>query len=774
MAEDTDNKEMLIYQGTVVSANLTEQTYVVTSAKGGELEDCICALGPFAGMLGIKSTFRPSIGSRVLVWKGQSNFIISCFPGDLPDAASHAGRSITNCGTRDLSLEADQPSTDSIPMHNAPQDLFDGEYEMGFLQGGFIRFLMMMTSLGGNERAQIQFHVLRDLVRLISGNFEHFSAFGDEVIMDDGQVSIEVNGTPVPYERLGLENEGDPLDMPADDFDGEAFNPLRTGRWRYTKMLGFLGGQLNEWFTHPMEAAGEMVNTAFRSGLHRNHVGPEGEVLIQSVTEIALERVVRIPVPIRLKHHEDPEGVLREQFKDLDTSFLKTWPQKKGQAGHHSLFLLRDYARWLAQYHSLARIHQLAAKAGEFHVPSEFDTPEPEIGKHDEDVRKANADNTYWKDTYATIRIGREGSILLLDGYHNSYHSGPHGINIDTPRHLRLTVGGDMSAIVGGNFLMRARRNIEMVAEKGGFMAIARGFWKAVSTKGAMLLCSESDPGNKAGPDGDIPAPEYDDNNYGLVITSPKAGVHIEAGKGMKLSQTDADSSFEIDNVGQSRIELVKELDLILRKGAIVDVGPEALQFNGGRTVFRNYTEVVFENSARFYPAGADINILKTTAVTAQNGFTGPSDKVIKRAQPGLGNDAPDTSMPVEVGTPVRVAGVDIDELTWGAMGTEEYAPQDSEEDLPEDAKKMFEPLGQQNIRLEAPTGYATWTFDTTFEGDRASPNTKFFPKGQQWMRGTPAEGALKDPSNTAPSTMGSLGSVTLQSSTLEFNYLER
>jgi len=755
-------------RGTVQLVNLTDQTYTVM-CEGKAIEGCDNAVGMFASLAGVKSTFRLNVGSQVLVWlKGPS--IICCFAGDLPDARSHAGRSITGTGIKGIASATDPVDSETVPMHNAAQDLFDGELEIGFPYAGFIRFMTMMTSVGANTRAQIQFHLLRDLTRIISGNFEHFSAFGDDVIMDDGKVSQELNGTPHPHERLGLMAEGDPLNQQVGNFDGEKFDPLATGRWRYTKYLGFLGGMFNEWFTDPAETIGQMVDTAVRSGLSRIHHGPEGEVLIQSVTEVALERVVRILVPIRLKHPEDPTGVLREEFKSLDRQFLKTWPQKNGQTGHHALYALRDYSRWLAEYHSLARIHQLASSPKrEFHVPSEEYTPPPEIGKHDPDVQQANAGNTYWKEAYATIRIGRDGSILLFDAYKNTYHSSPSGISIDTPKHFRVTAAGDISLMAGGSIFFKARRFVEIVAAFGGLLLRAKTGLKALVEKGTLLLASEFDPSSPYSPAAGDPDADVDANDYGVVISSTKAAAFVEGGKGVKVRQGSADHQLEISSAGHAKLDVTKTLEITALESMLLAARGD--MFIAGSKVLCA-APLHFKNGTIISASRITTGTIGAKSVTAKGGFIGPAEKVTKvpaLPDPALGYPDPDAEF-------VRREDLEDSTIKWKSLGDSEYAHPGNPEPYPSDAANMFEGLAQQYLRLESPDGYALWPADPVDEGTRVDSSRRHTFPGSvpKWMTCTPAQPSLDQASATAPSTMGTLEDVTLTSDPVSIKFLER
>jgi len=141
-------------------------------------------------------------------------------------------------------------------------------------------------------------------------------------------------------------------------------------------------------------------------------------VLIQSVSEIALEKVVRIPVPIQTTLPEIPKGLPGLQAA---SSALKDWVPSDAANIFEVVFQLREYARWLANQYSLARFHQLPAR---YQVPSEAQLPVPDHYSAELDRQAANEDTPInYRSAYASMRIFRDGSIQHIDAYGNAYTS---------------------------------------------------------------------------------------------------------------------------------------------------------------------------------------------------------------------------------------------------------------------------------------------------------------------------------------------------------------
>lgn len=531
-----------LYRGVISGYKGGEHLYAVR-ANGQVMTDVRDVTGPAGALLGLRTHQRIPVGTEVLVAYGSPPWIISTFASDVADAASHMTHSVTGCGYADAmsTLNPDQLP----PLDTLPNDLYEGEFEVGHAHSTFLRFLLFMSSLGAGQLAKIEFHMLRDLVRVVSRNFEHFSSAGDTVIYDDGRLNMEVNGTCYDFERLGKLTAKEPkLDNVREAPEPD---PTATGRWRYTMLLGHIGNLFNIWFTDPAAAAGSMIDSSdnYRSGKARAHVGQDGSILFQSCADIVLERVVRIPVPLRLKQPDDPEGVLRDEMDNLDRAFLAEWETGRGATEHHTLFQIREYSRWLSQYHSLARLHQLAEKGEEWVVPSESDTPQPTAGAGETDRGEATSATGWYRDTYATIRIMRDGSILTFDGYGNVRASGPYGIIDSSASHHRVYCAGDYSVFAGGSIFLSAKRHLELVAHLGSFIVKARTGFRALCERGTMWLRSNWSPDSDYTPDEGDPAVEVVADKA-LVIEARNGDALISGGTALRVETSQEEGTLEM------------------------------------------------------------------------------------------------------------------------------------------------------------------------------------------------------------------------------------
>lgn len=774
-----------VYTGVVSDHNLSTGTYVVT-VNDESVPGCINAVGMFCGLMGVKTLLRFPVGTSVLLVYTTRAYIIGSFPQDVPDSDSYLGRTVTGMGIEGAIQDTDPNLKREIPSHNAPDDLYEGELEIGFLQGGFLRFLAGMISLGGSERAQIQFFLHRDLARIISRNYEHFSSSGDSKIYDDGRLNQEDNFTSYHHERMGKLAEQDPLVEDPDNFTGEEFDPLATGRWRYTRLQGFVGDLLNTWFTDPAETLGRMTEDAVRSGKTRFHVGTDGTVLVQSCGEIAFERVTRIPVPIRLKHEESGDGVLREEMRKLDRQYLKGWAQGNGGlTEHHVLFRLRDYARHLSQYHSLARIHQLAAMKGEWKVPSEQDTPAPAAGAGEEDRTAANTGElAYYKEVYATFRMFKDGSFLVYDGYGNTIASGPHGVMIDSARHLRFSAAGDISVQAGANLFLGARRHIEVAAHRGGLVLKGRTFLRALAERGSLWLKSDHDPDNGYEPETGDPEAEVA-GGRGILLQTSASDIGVRTG-----------GLVRIDSTGEGGMSVNLKGDLTVVTGGI-------FKFKAGKEAFFNMLGEVKMTFTRWHaqgqswvmpgiadltPGAARFSKVVSRTVEALGRLAGPrrpggipvSEHGVPLRSHTNHVDIVDPDPDFTVGTvetfePVTVED-DTETFSWKLLAASEYTWPAPAEDLKPDTDKLYEPLAQQRLRVDLVDGYETWTgaADALLSGIGTGTGTPWPGPSAKWLRVTPVKPRLDVPTGDMPSSFAPATGPGLQAEPVSFRYIPK
>jgi hypothetical protein len=562
------------YEGTIIDGDNKSLVYTV-NVGGKKIKGCYWVAGVATGLLGINTHIIPTRGTRVMIVYGNPSYIFHGLPSDPKDTVSGGRREMHQTTGGEGRKSLDNPENSSFAGANAhrtpPKDLFEGEYDLENNLGVGLRLLHSMAALSGGERAKIEAFVVNDMVRIISDTYKQISAFGDMQIYNDGRLNVKFDGTSYEHEAWSLFDE-DSAKAEVDEFQiSEEEDIVKSGRWRFSQYIGWLGEFVHQFVTEPSATASSIAEAAYRPGKSRFQQMSDGSILLQSVADISIERVCRVQVPIELKRWDDPEGVTTKAFKSLQSNFLRIW-QFKTENMHHAAYQLREYSRWLSCFHSYARFHQLAAKAGEWEVPLETaEGVTPSWTNQEKDVERANSELTvlYW-DTYSCMRLMRDGSIVLWDGYGNGVTLGKSGIQFSSTTHIEFDAAGDIRGTAGGDIIFKARRNVEIVAVVGGLILKSCTWFKGLCEKGILWLKSDADDpvvdDTTDNPRGDTSAdyPEIEKLEYAVLIESSKGKLGLRSERTLNITAegTPDDAADAADVTGsivlQSRLQDVR------------------------------------------------------------------------------------------------------------------------------------------------------------------------------------------------------------------------
>ncbi len=454
----------------VVVGNLQPNNLVIVRPDGQyRTVTCIWAAGIVSGLLGFKTSFLPPADTRVgFYYTGQAySFIVGSYSDVVP--LMNLDRAITDpTGTPVASQEVYTQQKDDAARvadaHGQPVDLLEGEIDISNLMGVGISLLRNMASIQASDLARVECLLLDDVVRIISQNFKQHSAFGDFSITNDGgRLSVEWQGTSHDFEAWGMQRPGDAKAKLKDSDHVEMKDTVDgyndDGRWRFSQYMGWLGDFINVFVTDPVAAMGRLAVDQLRSGKARVHINNDGAVLVQSVADIVLEKVVRIPVPVRVRRTEDPLGN-RSDTGPKNQLPLAQW-KPSGEALFEMAFQLREYARWLNSLHGLERFRQMDR---DFRVPSEADTPEPQLNSAEQDKKDFNGNTDNWALGYSCIRIYRDGSVQTVDAYGNSMLTSAVGVQISSTQDILLQAAGSVNIVAGRDINLLAQKNIGITA----------------------------------------------------------------------------------------------------------------------------------------------------------------------------------------------------------------------------------------------------------------------------------------------------------------------
>lgn len=485
----------------VVTGNLLPNNLVQVRLQGVEREiNCVWAAGIISGLLGFKTSYIPTVKTKVLVYyTGQDvSYIVGSIPTTMTDPADY-GRSLLDPDGKAFSesevyKQRRKGATRLMASHKPPIDLAEGEIAIDNLMGVGIEFLRHMAALTAGDQARVETHLMNDMVRVISGTFRHHSALGDHKIYNDGgRLNMEFNGTLYDFEAYGSLNNQQPRakmdvsDKPNLGQDSQIDGVNDDGRWRMSQYVGWLGDFVNMWVTDPVQALGRLAADQVRSGKFRCHVNSDGSCLVQSVSEICLEKVVRIPVPIRKRREDDPAGN-RSDSAVKNTKVLQNW--KPSGNLFEIAFQLREYSRWLSNTWSMARFRQMDL---DFKVPTEAETPRQNPNSYQEDKYAENHDAqnqnvAAWSEVYSCIRILRDGSLMMVDGYGNSITTTQSGVMISSASDIYLEAAGSINMVAGRDINLLAQKNVGITAVKEAIRLKAKTSIQSLVEAGKFIV----------------------------------------------------------------------------------------------------------------------------------------------------------------------------------------------------------------------------------------------------------------------------------------------
>ena len=522
-----------VYTGRIKKTHHGDGLYTVEIDGINTNIVCTWAAGIFSPILGIRTKYYPTLDTKVAVLISGLNtgWIITTAPSESYDFAAGGANTMAGVQIDEENLEPFQQELKGIGLNvTNPNDLLEGEFAIANNFGVAIQFLTTMIKMQASERAKIEALLMDDMVRIVSETFKHYSSFGDFQIYNDGRLNVRFDGSSYEFESFGKENNTDPLvnvDNKQVDFQ-KTYN--ETGRWRFSEYIGFLGDFIHTFVTEPNETLAAIAAEAIRPGKARMQMHSDGTILMQSVADIAIERVCRVVSPTELKRQDDPEGNKKNEFDKLNKEYLKIWSFGKDMCkAHYASYQLSQYARWLSCFHSFARFHQLDK---DWSVPKETDFAHS-WNNQEQDVEQANVGQDTLYDVYATFRIMRDGSILIMDGFNSAISMVRGNIQMSAVRHIELDAAGDIRINAGQNLYIKARRNIEISAIVGGLTLKSRAWWKALCEWGTVWIKSDAiDPSSGES----IPTPE--DATQDPEPEVHGAAIFLDAARGQTLMQS--------------------------------------------------------------------------------------------------------------------------------------------------------------------------------------------------------------------------------------------
>lgn len=508
-ANALNGENLEFIEGVVTNYSYTSGTYSVSSGYGSDL-NCIYIGAVMSGLIGLKANVILEAGTKVLIMhnsKTSLSYILGTIPNAKIDAdlassnyvSAAEGNGVLKSGLLDKDWSTNS-GTETVLDGSQPIDITPGELQMSTGSGTALTLLQSLASLQGSDLAKVECFVLDDMVRILSNTFQNINAFGEySIFNENGNLNVVWNGTSNEYESFGAESSTEPK-FGGSPLTGE--NKVKTdkdakdlfyedGKWRFSQYIGKLGNFIHTFITDPSSTLNNAKDNdgAFsgkpKAGRFNMHVNEDGSMLCQSVGDIVLEKVACIPVPVETKKWEENKD---DEIENKDA--LKNWIPLGNENLWESSYKLNDYAKWFSGYYCNAGFWQ----SKRFIKPEEKDTPDLDPWAKDS-VRK-EVDGAYgdkankYIESYATVRIFKDGSIVIKDAYGSSINMSGGNVTIAAANNLNLTAANAVN--INGKFInTQGTAGISNTAAHGGIENVSRYFNKTFVSEGPIALESD-------------------------------------------------------------------------------------------------------------------------------------------------------------------------------------------------------------------------------------------------------------------------------------------
>jgi hypothetical protein len=587
------------------------------AADGGNMIQGIMVSSQLAGFMGFKEVLVPQPGTRVLCVAASANlcYIIGCIPQNNLSSEVSPARTAMGAGCAGMDSANRIGHMDNnpvIPNNRRPTDVVDGEWVMANEFGVLLGMMQQLAVLKGSELAQIQCYLMDDLVRIISHNFQHYTAIGEYNIWQDGKsLQAEFGATHLPGETYGrplVESDtGSPIFQKSDtstvDDETDFFKISEDERIkaieRFKIFLGKLGDFLHVFLLRPDPNEVRTLNPDNRpnnpdTGLFDFHLGLDGGVHVRSVKEIFLEKTNWIRVPVRTAAPDDPSGDKAEDIEYPEKQEFE-WKNdnkyKNNPLGH--FLQLRDYVGYVNEKMNYQNFKK---HEKDFYVNDDVNRE-----KSLKAIDKIDNENNLGLKEYdlrtSGVYLMPNGGIVIRDAWNSAIVLEGGNIYLQPAKDFILQPMRNMIAKVGGVVNIAAKKDIDLSSTERGFRLKTDKAQYFYSDNGGIVLDSNGSGGGTGTPDPKTEAIE----KVGGVVLKSKAGIYnyaekeiVNYSKGKMVFKSVGNTLISSDGL----VGVKTQSNLIMQANQIISDGESSAFYlsSGGTAAFAGAGSSIFGN----------------------------------------------------------------------------------------------------------------------------------------------------------------------------------
>lgn len=495
--------------------------------------------------LGFSDCSLPQPGTRVLCVSDSADmcYILGSIPQETLNYENIPARALLGAGyarSDSAHCSGHESYTTHVYDNRRPQDVVDGEHVIANEFGVLLGLYQQLAVLKASELSQVQCFILDDLVRIISHNYQHYTALGEYNIYHDGRhITAEFGATHKPAESYGqpavfndrgakqtFSEGGAPSVNDSSDFYNISGDERTRAIERLKIILGSVGDFLHMFLVRPdpdtvrnLSGGGGKPDT----GLCDFHVGTDGGLHMRSVKEVFIEKTNWIRVPNRKRSPEDPGG---DDGENMQYSPKGLFGFNNGyQYANNPLaygLQIRDYVAYVNEQLTYQNCKQ---QSGDFDLSSSIseETPLPEV-KHIDAETQLNLDD--YKLRTAGIYLMPNGGITIRDAWSSAIVMEGGMIYLQPAKDLISQPLRNNIVKAGGNINMACKKHIDLSSTEEGIRLKSETSQYIYSNTGGIVLEAKSLYDVPAWPDPDAAALQY----VGGIVLKSNVGIYSYAG----------------------------------------------------------------------------------------------------------------------------------------------------------------------------------------------------------------------------------------------------
>ena len=472
----------------------------------------------FSKFFGFKDATLPESGSKVFCYQIDSTscLILGNVLQSDTDLRGASLRTVLKSGDGNFD---DQNVQNPFAEHkqqwfnnNRPTDVVEGERVISNDFGVMLQLMQQFAALKASDLAQIQVHLLDDLVRIVSHNFQHYHSMGECNISHDGKtLNAEFEFTHQPEEALGspmvtkgskfvtpFSDQGTPVSTCNDEKDGYDFTTKSKEAMkavaRMKAYIGTLGDFFNVFISSPQKNNVYTLDGTPASnpdiGLAQFKATVDGGLYARSVKEIFLEKTNWIRVPQRIRLPEDPLGDDATKI-ELPDKVRFAYNNTTRYTTYNGLMLPYLYALQLRDYSAYMWEELGYANFKAFPKDFSIQTDQVDTTLHTVDSVDPHTTTRYIPAT-SGVYLMENGGIMLRDAWGSAiimegghiYQQPALDLVQQPARHLIGKVGGVMNYEVNNDIdFVSATKGMRIKTEQSQYL---------YSRSGGVVLHSET------------------------------------------------------------------------------------------------------------------------------------------------------------------------------------------------------------------------------------------------------------------------------------------